>query len=133
VGSARRAYEHAYATDPVSAFGGIIAFNQPLDAVTAGAIPSQFVEVVIAPEVDNAALALFPKPNVRALAFGTFVDQPETVLDFKRIAGGPLVQEADRDTLMMTDLKIVSQRVRMLANCTTFCSPGTWRCSSSRT
>ena len=111
--SAAEAYEHAYATDPVSAFGGIIAFNQPLDAATAGAIlERQFVEVVIAPEVDNAALALFSKkPNVRVLAFGTFADQPETVLDFKRIAGGLLVQEADRDTLMMTDLKIVSQRV----------------------
>ncbi len=111
--SAAEAYEHAYATDPVSAFGGIIAFNQPLDAATAGAIlERQFVEVVIAPEVDNAALALFSKkPNVRVLAFGTFVDQPETVLDFKRIAGGLLVQEADRDTLMMTDLKIVSRRV----------------------
>jgi phosphoribosylaminoimidazolecarboxamide formyltransferase/IMP cyclohydrolase len=111
--SAAEAYEHAYATDPVSAFGGIIAFNQPLDAATAGAIlERQFVEVVIAPEVDDAALALFSKkPNVRVLAFGTFVDQPETVLDFKRIAGGLLVQEADRDTLMMTDLKIVSQRV----------------------
>jgi len=111
--SAAEAYEHAYPTDPVSAFGGIIAFNQPLDAATAGAIlERQFVEVVIAPEVDNAALALFSKkPNVRVLAFGTFADQPETVLDFKRIAGGLLVQEADRDTLMMTDLKIVSQRV----------------------
>jgi phosphoribosylaminoimidazolecarboxamide formyltransferase/IMP cyclohydrolase len=111
--SAAEAYEHAYATDPVSAFGGIIAFNQPLDAATAGAIlERQFVEVVIAPEVDNAALALFSKkPNVRVLAFGTSGDQPETVLDFKRIAGGLLVQEADRDTLMMTDLKIVSQRV----------------------
>jgi len=111
--SAAEAYEHAYATDPLSAFGGIIAFNQPLDAATAGAIlERQFVEVVIAPEVDNAALALFSKkPNVRVLAFGTFVDQPETVLDFKRIAGGLLVQEADRDTLMMTDLKVVSKRV----------------------
>ena len=107
------AYERAYATDPTSAFGGIIAFNQPLDAATASVIVErQFVEVVIAPEVDNAALALFSKkPNVRVLAFGTFADQPETVLDFKRIAGGLLVQEADRDTLMMTDLKIVSQRV----------------------
>ncbi|HET7065713.1 MAG TPA: bifunctional phosphoribosylaminoimidazolecarboxamide formyltransferase/IMP cyclohydrolase [Rudaea sp.] len=111
--SAAEAYEHAYATDPVSAFGGIIAFNQPLDAATAGAIlERQFVEVVIAPEVDNAALALFSKkPNVRVLAFGMSGDQPETVLDFKRIAGGLLVQEADRDTLMMTDLKIVSRRV----------------------
>jgi phosphoribosylaminoimidazolecarboxamide formyltransferase/IMP cyclohydrolase len=111
--SAAEAYEHAYATDPVSAFGGIIAFNQPLDAATAGAIlERQFVEVVIAPEVNNAALSLFSKkPNVRVLACGQWGDQPETVLDFKRIAGGLLTQEADRDTLMMTDLKVVSRRV----------------------
>jgi len=111
--SAREAYEHAYATDPVSAFGGIIAFNQPLDARTAAAIlERQFVEVVIAPEVDAAALALFAKkPNVRVLACGAWRDDPATVLDFKRIAGGLLAQEADRDTLMLSDLKVVSKRV----------------------
>jgi phosphoribosylaminoimidazolecarboxamide formyltransferase / IMP cyclohydrolase len=111
--SAKEAYESAYATDPVSAFGGIIAFNQPLDAATAAAIlERQFVEVVIAPGVDNAALSLFStKPNVRVLACGQWQDPAETILDFKRIAGGLLAQEADRDTLMMTDLKVVSKRV----------------------
>ena len=111
--SALDAYGRAFATDPVSAFGGIIALNQPLDAATAAAIlERQFVEVVIAPEVDAEALALFTKkPNVRVLACGEWHDQTETTLDFKRIAGGLLVQDADRDTLMMSDLKVVSRRV----------------------
>jgi phosphoribosylaminoimidazolecarboxamide formyltransferase/IMP cyclohydrolase len=111
--SAAEAYEHAYATDPLSAFGGIIAFNQPLDAAYCRRDPRAPVRRSRdRARVDNAALALFSKkPNVRVLAFGTFADQPETVLDFKRIAGGLLVQEADRDTLMMTDLKVVSKRV----------------------
>jgi phosphoribosylaminoimidazolecarboxamide formyltransferase/IMP cyclohydrolase len=111
--TALEAYDRAYATDPVSAFGGIIAFNQPLDAATAAAIlERQFVEVVIAPEVDDAALSLFSKkPNVRLLACGRWSEQAEAALEFKRIAGGLLVQEADRDTLMMSDLKVVSKRV----------------------
>jgi phosphoribosylaminoimidazolecarboxamide formyltransferase/IMP cyclohydrolase len=111
--TAREAYDLAYATDPVSAFGGIIAFNQPLDAATASAIlERQFVEVVIAPEVDEAALAvLAKKPNVRVLACGTWPEQSPSALDFKRIAGGLLVQDIDRDTLLLSDLKVVSKRV----------------------
>jgi len=111
--SALEAYERAYATDPVSAFGGIIALNQALDQETAAAIlERQFVEVVIAPEVDKSALSLFAKkPNVRVLACGRWNEQGEHVLDFKRISGGLLVQDSDRDTLMMTDLKVVSRRV----------------------
>jgi phosphoribosylaminoimidazolecarboxamide formyltransferase/IMP cyclohydrolase len=111
--SALEAYERAYATDPVSAFGGIIALNMALDAATAAAIlQRQFVELVIAPEVDEAALALFAKkPNVRVLACGRWPEQAEAAFDFKRIAGGLLVQDADRDTLMLSDLKVVSKRV----------------------
>ncbi len=111
--TAREAYDKAYATDPVSAFGGIIAFNEPLDAATAQAIlERQFVEVVIAPEVDAAALAAFAKkPNVRVLASGEWPEQPAPTLDFKRIAGGLLVQDTDRDTLLLSDLKVVSKRV----------------------
>jgi len=107
------AYERAYATDPTSAFGGIIAFNQPLDAATASVIlERQFVEVVIAPEVDEAAIAAFAKkPNVRVLACGAWQEQAQNMLDFKRIVGGLLVQDADRDTLLMSDLKVVSKRV----------------------
>jgi phosphoribosylaminoimidazolecarboxamide formyltransferase/IMP cyclohydrolase len=112
-GSALEAYDRAYATDPVSAYGGIIAFNQALDGATAAAIlDRQFVEVVIAPEVDDAAFSLFSrKPNVRLLACGRWSQQTEPALDFKRISGGLLVQESDRDTLMLTDLKVVSKRV----------------------
>jgi phosphoribosylaminoimidazolecarboxamide formyltransferase / IMP cyclohydrolase len=107
------AYERAYACDPVSAFGGIIAFNRPLDGPTAQAIvKKQFVEVVIAPEVDAAALAaLASKPNVRVLASGIWDENALPSLDYKRVAGGLLVQETDRDTLLLTDLKVVSKRV----------------------
>jgi len=106
------AYDRAYATDPTSAFGGIIAFNRPLDAATASAIAKrQFVEVVIAPEVESAALAAFAKkPNVRVLACGALASR-EGGQDFKRIAGGLLVQDADSDALTADDLKIVSKRV----------------------
>ncbi|PKM06557.1 MAG: bifunctional phosphoribosylaminoimidazolecarboxamide formyltransferase/inosine monophosphate cyclohydrolase [Gammaproteobacteria bacterium HGW-Gammaproteobacteria-4] len=104
------AYERAFATDPTSAFGGIIAFNRALDAKTAGEIlRRQFVEVVIAPEIDADALALFAsKPNVRVLASG---NSPVAMgLDFQRIAGGLLVQDADSDALAACDLTVVSAR-----------------------
>ena len=111
--SVREAYELAYACDPVSAFGGIIAFNHRLDQETAELVlERQFVEVVIAPEVDEAALSvLAKKPNVRVLATGEWAEQAGHSIDFKRIAGGMLAQDADRDTLMMTDLKVVTKRV----------------------
>ena len=107
------AYTKAFETDPVSAFGGIIAFNQPLNAETARAIlDKQFVEVVIAPEVDADAQAAFEsKPNVRLLACGTWLAQAPRGLELKRIAGGLLVQDSDRDTLLLSDLKVVSRRV----------------------
>ena len=107
------AFEAAWEGDPVSAFGGIIAFNQPLDVATAQSIlDRQFVEVVIAPEIDAAALAAFAKrPNVRVLASGDWPEQPAPTLDFKRISGGLLAQDTDRDTLLLSDLKVVSRRV----------------------
>ena len=111
--SMREAYEHAYACDPVSAFGGIIAFNHRLDAETAQLIlERQFVELVVAPEVDPAALAVFKKkPNVRLLATGEWPEHQPPSMDYKRITGGLLVQESDLDTLLLTDLKVVSNRV----------------------
>jgi len=107
------AYERAYACDPTSAFGGIIAFNRPLDAAAARAIlDRQFVEVIIAPEVEREALAVFArKPNVRVLATGAWPAQAPAALDYQRIAGGLLVQDADRDTLLLSDLKVVSRRI----------------------
>jgi phosphoribosylaminoimidazolecarboxamide formyltransferase/IMP cyclohydrolase len=107
------AYTKAFDTDPVSAFGGIIAFNQPLDGETARAIvDKQFVEVVIAPDVSAEAQAAFAsKPNVRVLACGAWPEQAARSFEFKRIAGGLLVQDSDRDTLLLSDLKVVSKRV----------------------
>ena len=107
------AYERALACDPTSAFGGIIAFNKPLDATTARQIlDRQFVEVVLAPSVAPDALEAFAdKPNVRVLATGAWPEHPDPALDFKRIAGGLLVQDSDRDTLLVDDLKVVSKLV----------------------
>jgi phosphoribosylaminoimidazolecarboxamide formyltransferase / IMP cyclohydrolase len=104
------AYERAFQTDPTSAFGGIIAFNRPLDGDTAQAIVSrQFVEVIIAPEVTPAALrATAAKGNVRVLeipAAGTL-----SGLDFKRIGGGLLVQDADTGSLAGVELRCVTDR-----------------------
>ncbi len=105
------AYDRAYAVDPTSAFGGIIAFNRPLDAATATEIlKRQFVEVVLAPDIAADALPLFAKkPNVRVLAVGALDARPAGQ-EYKRIAGGLLVQDADSDSLAATDLKVVSQR-----------------------
>ncbi|CAA6826053.1 MAG: IMP cyclohydrolase (EC / Phosphoribosylaminoimidazolecarboxamide formyltransferase (EC [uncultured Thiotrichaceae bacterium] len=103
------AYERAFTTDPESAFGGIIAFNQELDAETAQAIvDKQFVEVIIAPTVsDGASEAVSAKKNVRLLACGEFSDEGSR-LDYKRVNGGLLVQDAD--LLLHNDLQIVTER-----------------------
>ncbi len=107
------AYSSALACDKTSAFGGIIALNRTLTARTAQLIlDSQFVEVVVAPAIDDDALACFTgKPNVRLLATGQWPEQPPVSRDFKRISGGLLVQDSDRDTLLVDDLKLVTERV----------------------
>lgn len=109
----RTAYDLAYATDPESAFGGIIAFNRPLDTDTMQAIISrQFVEVIIAPEVSQEALAIAAsKPNVRILTCGELPETRNPFLDFKRVNGGLLVQDADMGMIRESDLKIVTKRV----------------------
>lgn len=107
------AYARALACDPVSAFGGIIAFNRTLSGSAAQMIlDNQFVEVVVAPEFDDDAVACFAgKPNVRLLASGQWPEHQPSARDFKRITGGLLVQDADRDTLLVDDLKLVTERV----------------------
>jgi phosphoribosylaminoimidazolecarboxamide formyltransferase/IMP cyclohydrolase len=106
------AYEHAYATDPTSAFGGIIAFNQTLDAGTAKAIiDRQFVEVIIAPEIDVAALNILgSKSNIRVLSAG-HRRQVIQQLNLKRVSGGLLVQDNDQGRVSVSDLKTVTRRV----------------------
>ena len=109
-GDLMQAYDRAYAVDPTSAFGGIIAFNRPLDAATVAEIlKRQFVEVVLAPAIADDALPLFAKkPNVRVLAVGPL--RAANGLEFKRIAGGLLVQDADTDSVTAADLKVVTKR-----------------------
>lgn len=107
----RQAYERAYQSDPISAFGGIIAFNCPLDEETAKAIiERQFVEVIIAPSVSKEALdVLSVKENIRVLEAGI----RETVLQqltMKRVSGGLLIQDNDRGFIERDDLTIVSKR-----------------------
>ena len=95
-GNIHDAYQRAYQTDPESAFGGIIAFNQRLDAKTARAIiDQQFVEVIIAPEVDDEVNnILAAKQNIRLLKCG-FWKTANYRLDYKRVNGGLLVQDVD--------------------------------------
>ncbi len=109
-GSLLEAYDRAYATDPESAFGGIIAFNRELDAETASAIVErQFVEVIIAPRVSQAAAeAVAAKKNVRLLECGDWPDSPAQRLDFKRVNGGLLVQDAD--LALYNELTVVTRR-----------------------
>lgn len=110
----KAAYELAYATDPESAFGGIIAFNRELDAETAQAIVErQFVEVIIAPSISPAALTITAsKQNVRVMACGELpaLDQRASQWDFKRVTGGLLVQDQDLGMIKESDLKVVTQR-----------------------
>ncbi len=105
------AYQQAFLTDTESAFGGIIAFNRELDAVTAKAIcDQQFVEVIIAPTIsDEAKAAVSEKKNVRLLACGEW-GEAEPVLDVKRVNGGLLVQDRDLGVITEADLQIVSKR-----------------------
>lgn len=105
------AYEDAFKTDPTSAFGGIIAFNRPLDAKTASEIiDRQFVEVIIAPSIDtDAKETLSAKKNIRVLAVGQWKGM-ESGFDFKRVTGGLLVQDKDLGSIGETELTIVTKR-----------------------
>ena len=107
------AYELAFATDPESAFGGIIAFNQELDSKTARAIcEKQFVEVIIAPTVSaDASAVVAEKKNVRLLACGMWDSQRPNDFDYKRVNGGLLIQDRDNGMVCERDLKVASKRI----------------------
>jgi phosphoribosylaminoimidazolecarboxamide formyltransferase/IMP cyclohydrolase len=104
------AYELAFATDPTSAFGGIIAFNRPLDGATARAIlDRQFVEVLIAPEYDDAALEVArKKANVRVLCIPH--GDGRNNFDVKRVGSGLLMQTSDIREVARDELKVVTKR-----------------------
>jgi phosphoribosylaminoimidazolecarboxamide formyltransferase/IMP cyclohydrolase len=103
------AYRRALATDPVSAFGGIVAFNRKVDAAAARALTEIFTEVVIAPEFDAEALeVLRSKKNLRVLSAGAAVRIEG--LEFRQISGGMLAQTRDAHRLSSGDLKTVTRR-----------------------
>ncbi len=106
------AYQRAFTTDPTSAFGGIIAFNRPLDAATAKAIiDKQFVEVIVAPSIDKEALAITAeKKNVRVLETGEWPGAASPGLDYKKVSGGLLVQGTDMGVVSENDLKVVTDK-----------------------
>ena len=111
-GGIRKAYDLAYATDTESAFGGIIAFNRELDGETAKAIVDrQFVEVIIAPKISQAAREVVAaKQNVRLLECGEWPAERAAGWDFKRVNGGLLVQSRDIGMIGADDLKVVTKR-----------------------
>jgi phosphoribosylaminoimidazolecarboxamide formyltransferase/IMP cyclohydrolase len=105
------AYQRALQCDPVSAFGGIVAVNRRLDAAAARAMVEIFTEVVIAPEADDEAIAVFAaKKNLRLLTTGALPDPAEPGETYRSVAGGFLVQGRDTARLTAADLKIVTKR-----------------------
>ena len=110
--SAEEAYRRALATDPTSAFGGIVAFNRTLDEAAARAVIEIFTEVIIAPDYEPAALEILKtKKNLRVLR-PLSVAAPEQLqgLEYKQISGGMLVQTRDTHKMKREDLKVVTKR-----------------------
>ncbi len=108
----RDAYLKAYASDPVSAFGGVLAFNKVVDAATAEEVAKLFAECIVAPGFDDAAKAIFAaKKNLRLLELPPGGLEPERELQLKRILGGMLVQQPDLGELKDSELRTVTKRV----------------------
>ncbi len=109
--SVLEAYNQALKTDPVSAFGGIVAINRPLDGATAIEIAKLFTEVVIAPAADDNAIAAFAaKKNLRLLITGGLPDPASMGMSLRAVAGGYLLQSRDNGRVLPDDLKVVSKR-----------------------
>ena len=108
----RDAYLKAYAGDPVSAFGGVLAFNRVVDAATAEEVAKLFVECIAAPGFDERAKSIFAaKKNLRLLELPANGLEPERELQLKRIFGGMLVQQPDLGEIQDTELRTVTKRV----------------------
>ena len=106
-----QAYERAFDCDRTSAFGGIIALNQPLDGATAAKIVEIFTEVVIAPDADDVARQIFAaKKNLRLLTTGGLPDPGSAGLTVRQVSGGMLVQDKDNGHVSADDLKVVTRR-----------------------
>ncbi|EIM25212.1 bifunctional phosphoribosylaminoimidazolecarboxamide formyltransferase/IMP cyclohydrolase [Microvirga lotononidis] len=109
--SLREAYEKALRCDPVSAFGGIVAMNRPLDAEAAKAITEIFTEVIIAPDATEEAIAIVAaKKNLRLLLAGGLPDPRQEGLTLRTVAGGFLAQNRDNAVIDAMDLKVVTKR-----------------------
>ncbi len=110
--TAAEAYRRARGTDPISAFGGVIAFNQPVDLETAKEITSTFVEVVIAPSFQEDALfELKRKKDIRLLSTGPLLSEHQDKFEFKKITGGLLYQDRDLGIIKnIKELKVVTKR-----------------------
>ena len=105
------AYRRALATDPTSAFGGIIAFNRPVDAAALEAVAAQFVEVLLAPAyAPDALAAIAQKKNVRVLEVPIPAGAPHNAFDLKRVGGGFLLQTPDTRDVGRADLRVVTRR-----------------------
>ena len=105
------AYRQALACDPVSAFGGVLAFNRPLDGETAAEVGKLFAECIVAPGYDAAArTALAGKKNLRLMEIGADEPSANSRFELKRISGGVLVQEPDVRSLSESELKVVTKR-----------------------
>ncbi len=110
-GTLEEAYRLALRCDPVSAFGGIVAFNQPIDEATAVAVSEIFNEVIIAPGADDAALEVFSsRKNLRILTTAGLADPIQPGLAMKTVAGALLVQSRDNGRIRLEDLKVVTKR-----------------------
>ncbi|HVO09710.1 MAG TPA: bifunctional phosphoribosylaminoimidazolecarboxamide formyltransferase/IMP cyclohydrolase [Vicinamibacteria bacterium] len=110
-GSPLEAYERAWACDPTSAFGGIVAFNERLDGETAKKIAERFVEAVIAPGVEPAALsALGRKTNLRLMSMDTTAVHKVSGFDLRRVMGGLLAQQWDLHRLQRERCDVVTRR-----------------------
>src|SRR3954463_9656741 len=110
-GTAAEAYQSAFACDPLSAFGGVICLNRPVDGALAEALSNQFVEVVIAPRfTEEAVETLCRKPNLRILEHGERRRINIAERDIKRVLGGVLVQDRDMDLEDRTEMEVVTER-----------------------
>ena len=107
----KSAYARALACDPVSAFGGVIATNRTLDAATATEITKLFTEVVVAPSIDDDALAILKKRDkLRVLSIGALPGPGDRGFVVRSLAGGFLIQDRDLGRVMAADLKVVTKR-----------------------
>ena len=117
--SLSEAWQAAFAADPVSAFGGIVAMNRSLDEQTATALINIFIEVVIAPDASDAAKAIMAaKPNLRLLLTGSLPDPRDSFTKIKSIAGGFLMQSRDGGMIGPDDLGVVTERTPTAAEIT---------------